>query len=77
MSECQHCNHPNDGGWFFCRNCGERAHPPMFTTNSWMRGSVSSRTDIEFNEISLEASASSMADNTMNQRLKDLGVRPL
>ena len=77
MSKCQHCNHPNDGGWFFCRNCGERAHPPMFTTNSWMRGSVSSRTDIEFNEISLEASASSMADNTMNQRLKDLGVRPL
>ena len=77
MPECQHCDNPNEGGWFFCRNCGERAHPPKFTTNSWMRGSVSSRTDIEFNEISLEASASSMADNTMNQRLKDLGVRPL
>ena len=42
-----------------------------------MRGSVSSRTDIEFNEVSLEDSTSRMADNSMNQRLKQLGVRPL
>ena len=53
MPECQHCDHPNEGGWFYCRNCGNRAHAPKFTTNSWMRGSVSSRTDIEFNEVSL------------------------
>jgi len=42
-----------------------------------MRGNISSRTDIEFNETSLEDSANKMAGNTMNQRLKDLGVRPL
>jgi hypothetical protein len=77
MSECQHCDHPNDGGWFYCRNCGERAHPPRFTTNSWMRKEVSSRTDIELNEVSLEESANKMAGNTMNQRLRDLGVNPL
>ena len=42
-----------------------------------MRGSVSSRTDIELNEVSLEDSTKKMADNSMNQRLKQLGVRPL
>ena len=77
MSECQHCDHPNEGGWFYCRNCGDRAHPSKFTTNSWMRGSVSSRTDIELNEVSLEDSTKKMAGNSMNQRLKQLGVRPL
>jgi len=49
----------------------------MFTTNSWMRGSVSSRTDIEMNSISLEESTNRMAGNTMNQKLKELGVQPL
>ena len=77
MPECQHCDHPNEGGWFYCRNCGNRAHPPKFTTNSWMRGSVSSRTDIELNEVSLEESTNKMAGNTMNQRLQKLGVTPL
>jgi hypothetical protein len=42
-----------------------------------MRGSVSSRTDIELNEVSLEDSSNKMAGNSMNQRLKQLGVRPL
>jgi|TARA_R110002153_G_scaffold60093_1_gene163318 hypothetical protein len=42
-----------------------------------MRGSVSSRTDIELNEVSLEDSSKKMAVNSMNQRLKQLGVRPL
>ena len=42
-----------------------------------MRGSVSSRTDIELNEVSLEDSTNKMDDNSMNQRLKQLGVRPL
>jgi len=77
MSECQHCDHPNEGGWFYCRNCGDRAQPQKFTTNSWMRGSVSSRTDIELNEVSLEDSTNKMAGNSMNQRLQKLGVRPL
>tara|TARA_R100001244_G_scaffold32541_1_gene30776 strand:+ start:629 stop:862 length:234 start_codon:yes stop_codon:yes gene_type:complete len=77
MVNCQSCDYPNDGGWFFCRNCGERAHPPKFTTNSWMRGSMSNRTDIEFNSMLLEDSTNKMAGNKMNQRLKDLGVRPL
>ena len=77
MVNCQCCAHPNKDGWFYCRNCGNSAHPPKFTTNSWMRGSVSSRTDIELNEVSLEDSTNKMADNSMNQRLKQLGVRPL
>jgi hypothetical protein len=42
-----------------------------------MRKEVSSRTDIELNEVSLEESANKMAGNTMNQRLRDLGVNPL
>ena len=42
-----------------------------------MRGGISSRTDIELNTMSLEDSTNKMAGNTMNQRLKQLGVRPL
>jgi hypothetical protein len=42
-----------------------------------MRGELSSRTDVELGSMSLEDSTNKMAGNTMNQRLKDLGVRPL
>ena len=42
-----------------------------------MRGSVSGRTDIELNEISLEDSTNKMAGNSMNQRLQKLGDTPL
>ena len=77
MSECQHCNHPNDGGWFYCTSCGETAHPPRITKNSWMRGELSSRTDVEVSSMSLEESTNKMAGNSMNQRLNKLGVRPL
>jgi hypothetical protein len=42
-----------------------------------MRGSISSRTDIELNEVSLEDSTNKMAGNSMNQRLQKLGVTPL
>ena len=28
MNNCQHCNHPNEGGWFYCKECGQRAHAP-------------------------------------------------
>ena len=77
MSECQYCNHPNNGGWFYCKNCGDRAQPPKFTTNSFMRSKLGNRTDIEMNSISLEESTNKMAGNTMNQKLRDLGVRPL
>jgi hypothetical protein len=42
-----------------------------------MRGNLSSRTDVEVNSMTLEESTNKMADNTMNQRLRDLGVRPL
>ena len=74
---CQHCNVSNDGGWFYCRECGKRAHPPKFTTNSFMRGEFSKRSDIELNSMSLEESTSRMAKNTMDTRLKSLGVKPL
>ena len=74
---CQHCNVVNDGGGFYCREWGQRAHPPRFTTNSFMRGEFSKRRDIELNSMSLEESTSRMAKNTMDNRLKSLGVKPL
>ena len=77
MNNCQHCNHPNEGGWFYCKECGQRAHAPKFTTNSWMRGNLSSRTDVEVGSMTVEQSSSKMANNTMNNRLKQLGVKPI
>jgi hypothetical protein len=42
-----------------------------------MRGEFSKRSDIELNSMSLEESTSRMAKNTMDNRLKSLGVKPL
>ncbi len=42
-----------------------------------MRGEFSKRSDIELNSISLDESTSKMAKNTMDDRLKSLGVKPL
>ena len=54
--KCQHCKKENKEGWFYCRNCGERAFERKFTTNTWMRGEMSKRTDIEFSESDMESS---------------------
>jgi hypothetical protein len=42
-----------------------------------MRGEFSKRTDIELDSMTLEQSTSRMAKNTMDTRLKNLGVKPL
>ena len=34
---CQHCNEPNPEGYFYCRNCEQRASAPKFTVNTIMR----------------------------------------
>ena len=51
-TKCQHCDKPNPENWFYCRDCGRRATPPKFTTNSFIISEVGKRTDVEFNTIS-------------------------
>jgi RNA polymerase subunit RPABC4/transcription elongation factor Spt4 len=34
---CQHCSKPNPEGMFNCPSCGERAHPPKWSTQFVMR----------------------------------------
>lgn len=77
MDNCIHCDTPNPENWFYCRECGKRAAEPKWTTNSFMRGKVSSRTDIEISHTTVEESASKMGAGSMEQRLKKLGVNPL
>jgi len=36
---CQHCEAENEGGWFYCRECGKRAHPPRYSTATIIRDS--------------------------------------
>jgi len=66
--KCQHCNKPNPENWFICRDCGERASPPKFTTNSFIISEVGKRTDVEFNTISYDESISKM--NKADKRWK-------
>jgi len=35
--DCQHCKAENKGGWFYCRECGQRAHPPKYSTATIIR----------------------------------------
>jgi hypothetical protein len=56
MPKCQYCKKPNKENWFYCRDCGKRASPPKFTTNSWMRSDIAKRTDIEFGTTDMESS---------------------
>ena len=52
--KCIHCNHPNNEGWFYCKNCGKKAFKSKFTTNMYMMSEIVKRTDIEFRTTSLE-----------------------
>ena len=36
---CQHCKAENEGGWFYCRECGKRAHAPRYSTATIIRDS--------------------------------------
>jgi len=49
-----HCDHPNEGGWFYCRKCGKRASEIRFTTNMWMMSDMGKRTDVEVTEQSMD-----------------------
>jgi hypothetical protein len=74
---CQHCKKDNKEGWFYCKACGERAHPPKFTTNSWMRSEVASQTKMEFSVQSMDSSVGKMKNNTIDNKLKSMGINPL
>jgi|TARA_R100001530_G_scaffold47170_2_gene35485 hypothetical protein len=74
---CQHCNKDNKGGWFYCKSCGGRAHPPKFTTNSWMRSDITAQSKMEFSVQSMDDSVKKMNDANGSNKLKQLGINPL
>jgi len=74
---CQHCDKENEGGWFYCRSCGKRAHPPKFTTNSWMRSEIASQTKMEFSVNSMDDSIKSMEGDAVSSKLRSMGIKPL
>ena len=57
---CQYCGTPNPDNNFYCKDCGKRANPPLFTVNMWMRTDRGSRTDVEFNERTMGDSITRM-----------------
>ena len=60
--KCQHCEHPNEEMWFYCKKCGKRAFKRKFTVNSWMRSEMGKRTDIEFGQSDMKSSFKRMND---------------
>ena len=65
---CKHCEYPNNENWFYCKNCGERASSPKFTSTMFMRNESSKRTDIEFSTTTLDAHISKIQKD---KQLKD------
>ena len=61
-NKCMHCDHPNEGGWFYCRKCGKRASEIKFTTNMWMMSDMGKRTDVEVTEQSMDQNISEMKE---------------
>lgn len=55
---CQHCNEPNPEGYFYCRNCEQRASAPKFTVNTIMRDTPMAtairKDQIDFGTISMD-----------------------
>ena len=54
MEDCIHCEIPNPEGWFYCRDCGNRASESRFTTNLYMGSEMGKRTDIEFTTTTMD-----------------------
>jgi len=51
---CVKCKNPNPEQWFYCRDCGNRASEPTYTTNMYMGSEIGKRSDIEFSTMSMD-----------------------
>ena len=60
IKNCVHCETPNKGGWFYCKNCGKKASVSPFTTNLYMISDMGKRTDVEVSEQSIDQNMSEM-----------------
>jgi len=58
--QCQHCQSENPERWFYCRECGKRAHKSNYTTNMWMMSEFGKRTDVEFNVQTMDENIKEM-----------------
>ena len=78
---CVKCKTPNPEQWFYCRDCGNRASEPAYTTNMYMGSEIGKRSDIEFSTDSIEKlseKASKEREKKTNKiwadRIKQAGV---
>ena len=62
---CQHCNEPNPEGYFYCRNCEQRASAPKFTVNTIMRDTPMAKA-IRTDQINLAIGVSLIIVLTVN-----------
>jgi len=57
MANCQHCETPNPEGKFNCPSCGNRAHPPRWSTQFVVRDTPMAaairKDQINFREVSM------------------------
>ena len=60
IKNCVHCQTPNKGGWFYCRDCGKKASKIRYTTNLWMTSDIGKRTDVELTSQSMDHNMSEM-----------------
>lgn len=56
---CQHCSEPNPEGFFNCPSCGQRAHPPAWSTQFVVRenspwATAIRKDQIDFSSISMD-----------------------
>ena len=65
MKTCMHCEKPNPEGWFYCKECGQRAAPRLYTVNAVVRESswapAIRRDLIDFKHTTIEQSVNAMA----------------
>ena len=63
VKKCIHCKEPNEGNWFYCKECGQKASEPKYTTNMWMMSQMGKRTDIELSSQTMDDNIKSMRKN--------------
>ena len=63
VKKCIHCKEPNEGNWFYCKECGKQASEPKYTTNMWMMSQMGKRTDIELSSQTMDDNIKSMRKN--------------
>ena len=51
---CVKCKTPNPEQWFYCRDCGNKASEPAYTTNMYMGSEIGKRSDIEFSTMGMD-----------------------